>query len=318
MKDQFQRDIHYLRLSVTDRCNLRCIYCMPECGIEKKGHQDILSFESTIRIVKAASRLGIHKVRITGGEPLVRRNVVGLIEQIKGTEGIQSVHMTTNGILLKAMAKDLKSAGLDRINISLDTLNPERYREITRGGDLQSVLEGITAARSVGFNNIKFNVVLIGGFNTDELNKFIQLSQQGIDVRFIELMPIGEAATWAKERFVSADSWLRDAGLTPLETEKTDGPARHYGNADGTVRVGIINPISSHFCGGCNRIRITSDGKLKNCLHSDTETDLTPYIDDEDLLLSVMKQAVHLKPKAHTMNDPTFSPIHRDMYKIGG
>lgn len=318
MMDQYQRDIHYLRLSVTDRCNLRCIYCMPECGVEKKDHQDILSFESAIRIVKAASRIGINKVRITGGEPLVRKNIVSLIRQIKAVQGIQSVHMTTNGVLLKSMAKDLIAAGLDRINISLDTLNPVRYSEITRGGQLQTVLDGISEARAVGFENLKLNVVLIGGFNTDELEHFILLNKQGLDVRFIELMPIGEAATWAKERFVSADVWLREGGLKPLTVEKSDGPARYYGNQDGTVQMGIINPISSHFCAGCNRIRVTSDGKLKNCLHSDEETDLTPFIGDEEQLVAVLKQAVHLKPKAHAINEPTFSPIHRDMYKIGG
>jgi len=319
MRDQHDRKIHYLRLSVTDRCNLRCAYCMPLEGIEKRTHSDILSFESYVEIVRAATGLGVDKVRITGGEPLVRKNIVHLVSQLKAIPEITSLNMTTNGLLLKEFAVPLREAGLDRINISLDTLNPERYKEITRGGDLHKVLEGIKCALAAGFPLIKINAVLIGGFNTDELEAFIALSGPRVEVRFIELMPIGEAADWAKERFVSAEQWLREhSGLMPLDKTPSDGPARYYGHTDSGGRIGVINPVSSHFCSDCNRIRVTADGKLKNCLHSDQEIDLLPYLSDRQALERIMAEGIFKKPKTHLMYEDAFVPIKRDMYKIGG
>lgn len=319
MLDQYDRSIHYLRLSVTDRCNLRCAYCMPEQGIEKRTHSEILSFEAYVKIVRAAASLGVHKVRITGGEPLVRKNIVSLVEQLKQIPEITSLNMTTNGVLLKTYAKSLRDAGLDRVNISLDSLDPDRYREITRGGELKTVLEGIDAALEVGFPLIKINAVLIGGLNTDELSAFMALSSPRIEVRFIELMPIGEASNWAKDRFVSAEDWLLGAGgLVPVAHEASDGPARYFKHPVHGGRVGIINPVSSHFCTSCNRVRVTADGKLKNCLHSDTEIDLSAALDDPDELIRIMAEGIESKPLTHLMNDRSFVPVKRDMNKIGG
>lgn len=319
MLDQHHRHIHYLRLSVTDRCNLRCAYCMPELGVPKLHHRDILSFEEYVHIITAAANLGVDKIRITGGEPLVRKGIESLVEQIKSIEGIKSVNMTTNGVLLKEKAHILKMAGLDRVNVSLDTLNPDRYREITRGGELKQVLDGIDAALASGFDKIKINTVLIGGINTDELDAFLAFSGPQIEVRFIELMPIGEAANWAKERFVSAEDWLiRDAGFVPLPRERYDGPARYFTHPTRGGRIGIINPISEHFCNDCNRVRITAEGRLKTCLHSQEETDLTPWLEDPDRLLEVFKEAIHKKPQSHHIGEEGFTPIHRDMNSIGG
>lgn len=318
MRDNYNREIHYLRLSVTDRCNLRCSYCMPASGISKVEHTDILSFESYEKIVRVASELGIDKVRITGGEPLVRKNIVALVEKLRAIEGIKSINMTTNGVLLKDFAYPLKKAGLDRLNISLDTLNPKRYEEITRGGDINLVLSGIETAVEAGFELIKINAVLIGGENTAELSDFIKFSNSKIEVRFIELMPIGEASSWSKEKFVSAEAWLINQGFQAIEKTKSDGPARYFLNPENGSRVGLINPISNHFCSDCNRIRVTADGKLKNCLLSNNEFDLKPYLSDEILLKEVISDHIKNKPLEHCINEKSFEGIKRDMNTIGG
>ena len=318
MKDLFGRNINYLRISVTDLCNLRCQYCMPQGGVCKVDHEDVLSIEEFYEIAKAFVSLGINKIRITGGEPLVKKGIVELVEKISKLDGVEDLAMTTNGIYLKDYAKQLKDAGLNRVNISLDTLNPEKYKEITRGGSLLKVLDSIEEAKKVGLTPIKINTVLIGDFNTDEIENFVYITkQEEIDVRFIELMPIGEASDWASKKFVS-NSMILDK---VKELEKTKGmdpssPAVYYKLPGGKGKVGIINPISCKFCDACNRVRLTSRGKLKLCLHSNDEIDLKSVIQSGGDLEKTIKEAILQKPEEHHLEEGKY--IIRNMYEIGG
>lgn len=318
MKDTLGRSINYLRISVTDRCNLRCMYCMPEEGICKKRHEDILSLEELYQIAKVFAELGVTKVRITGGEPLVRKGLPQLVENISKLEGIQEIAMTTNGVLLSKYAEELKAAGLNRVNISLDTMNAEKYSYITRGGKLEDVLAGIEAAKQVGLLPVKLNIVLIGGFNDDEIESFVQLTMdRNIDVRFIELMQIGQAAHWAKKHFISNSEILkRVKELQPIQMEDPSSPAKYYRLPGSKGKVGLINPISHAFCGSCNRIRLTADGKLKPCLHSEAEIDIKEALRKGEGLHDIIKKAIFNKPAHHNLN--TDKPIQRDMYRIGG
>lgn len=320
MLDNEGRKINYLRISVTDLCNLRCKYCMPEDGIMKKCHNDILRIEEIEEIVKCGAKLGIDKVRITGGEPLIRKGIVELIKRIADIEEIKGVAITTNGILLKKYAKDLKKAGLKRVNISIDSLNREKYRFITRGGELKDVLEGIEEAKKVKLTPIKLNVVLIGGFNDDEIGDFINLTlEDEIDVRFIELMPLGEASSWSQNHFISNTVVLKKyPDLIPLCKEDKGSPAKYYRLPQGKGKIGLINPISNHFCSSCNRIRITSDGKIKPCLHSNFEIDIKEELSKNLDISNILKKAILSKPKEHKINNIGFKPIIRNMFQIGG
>lgn len=320
MKDTQGRNINYLRISVTDRCNLRCMYCMPEEGICKKEHGEILSLEEIYEVVKACADQGISKVRITGGEPLVRMGLTGLIEKISKLEGIKELAMTTNGILLPKYAEELKAAGLNRVNISLDTINTEKYSYITRGGALNDVMLGINAAEKAGLQPIKLNTVLIGGFNDDEIESFVNLTiDRAIDVRFIELMAIGQAGHWAKKHFISNTEILnRVKDLEPIESNDPSSPAKYYKLPGAKGKVGLINPISHAFCGNCNRIRLTADGKFKPCLHSEAEIDIKEVLKKGESLQEVIKQAILQKPIMHNLNCKDNKPIERDMYRIGG
>lgn len=318
MKDTFKREINYLRISVTDRCNLRCKYCMPETGIAKKPHDSILRHEEIIEIAKSASYLGIKKVRLTGGEPLVRNGIENLIEEISEIQGIDEITMTTNGILLKDKLLTLKEAGLSRINLSLDTLKPERYHEITRGGSIQNVLEVIPEIIKLGMVPLKINVVLIKGVNDDEIEDFVELTRhQPIDVRFIELMPIGEASNFSKGKFISNQTVLERVHLIKSDTVK-GSPAVYYKLENGVGRIGLINPISCNFCDECNRIRITSDGKVKPCLHSNHEIDLIKALRNHEDITEVLKKSIADKPEKHLINEEDFVPIDRNMNRIGG
>ena len=321
MKDLYQRRINYMRISVTDLCNLRCQYCMPEKGIsEKKHHKDILSFEEITEIVKAAAEIGVNKIRITGGEPLVRRDIVSFVSSISKIDGINDIALTTNGLLLKEMGKELKEAGLNRLNISIDTLKTDRFKEITRGGDLHRVLDGIQEALRLQLKPIKLNTVVIGGFNEDEIQDFVRMTvEDDIDVRFIELMPIGEASNWAQERFISNEEIKERIGyMIPLEGDPSS-PAKYYKLPNAKGRVGFINPISSHFCGSCNRIRLTSDGKLKPCLHSNQEVDIMEVIRrDASSIKDVLERAIKLKPEKHYLYTNQHEIGHRNMSEIGG
>ncbi len=321
MKDTLGRSINYLRISVTDLCNMRCRYCMPEEGIRKKEQSEILSLEELFQVVKVASELGVNKVRITGGEPLVRKDLLKLIENIASLGAIKDLALTTNGTLLKKYAKGLKEAGLNRVNVSLDTLNEAKYGEITRGGHLSSVLEGMEEAKKVGLLPLKINVVLIGGFNDEEIRDFVGLTvDEAVDVRFIELMPIGQAAGWAKTNFIANDTVREQIPeLIPIYTGDRSSPAKYYKLPNGKGKVGLINPISSHFCKYCNRLRLTADGRLKPCLHSNQEVDvklaLRSGVRD---LRDIMERAILAKPAQHTLNDQDNEPIDRDMFRIGG
>lgn len=318
MKDSFGRDINYLRISITDRCNLRCKYCMPADGIDKCNHKDLLSLEEIEYIAKTFVELGIEKIRITGGEPLVRKNAINLISNLSKLEGLKEIAMTTNGILLEKYAKELKDAGLDRVNISLDTLNEDKYKDITRGGDLNRVFRGIEQAKKAHLTPIKLNTVLIGGFNDDEIEDFVYLtSKEKIDVRFIELMPIGEASDWANKKFVSNEEVLkRVKELKKIKTDDLSSPAVYYKLPNGKGKIGIINPISCKFCEYCNRIRLTSSGKLKLCLHSDREIDLKSALRNGENLKNIISDAIEQKPESHHLEDGKY--IIKNMNQIGG
>ena len=315
MIDGEGRRIEYLRLSVTDRCNCRCAYCMPESGVPMLGHADILSFEELAAVARAAAELGVRKVRLTGGEPLARRGVVDLVGMVAAVPGVDEVAMTTNATLLAPVAGALREAGLSRLNVSLDTLRPDRYAKITRCGRLEDALAGLDAAREAGFSRTKVNCVLMGGVNDDEVADLAGLARnEAVDVRFIELMPIGPAAGWPRASFVAAEAVL-DA-LPGLELLGRDGVAELYRMPGWAGRVGLIRPMSHKFCDGCSRIRVTADGKLKPCLHSAAEIDLRGL--GHEGLLAALRAGIAAKPKYHLMDEGRASDSARDMNEIGG
>ncbi len=317
MKDSFGREIHYLRLSVTDRCNLRCRYCMPKEGICKKSHSDMLTEDEMIRAVEAAASLGITKLRITGGEPLVKKNILSICRRAACVEGIQELCLTTNGILLPQLAKPLREAGVDRINLSLDTLDPEKYAYITRTGRLGDFKAGLDAAFAAGFEKIKINAVLIGGFNDDEITDLAELTRQyPVDVRFIEMMPMYDGGDFGPEAFLPNSRVLE---LLPdaVAAEQDGGVAKLYRLPGALGRIGLISPVNAHFCAACNRVRLTADGKLKPCLHSSVEYDLKGL--DLDGMRSVMETAIWNKPAWHGDLDALHrSQAGRNMNQIGG
>lgn len=313
MRDSFNREIGYLRISVTDLCNLRCVYCMPADGIIKKEHHEIMSVERIKEVVLAASKLGITKVRLTGGEPLVRHGIMEICREIKSISTIKELCLTTNGVLLKDMAKDLFDAGVDRLNISLDTLKKDKFERITRGGNLDDVLEGIKEAKRVGFKNIKINVVLIGGFNDDEIADFAKFAKkEELVVRFIELMPIGQGKEMSRSSFVSNDLILKS--IPELIKTKDDGVSIEYSFKDSKGKIGLISPLSNSFCKYCSRIRLTSDGKIKPCLHSSLEIPTNGLNGDD--LVETIKKAIRLKPEKHHLE--TGSDSKDNMNEIGG
>ena len=315
MIDRYGRNIHYLRLSVTDLCNLRCTYCMPQNGVIKKSHDDILRVEEIEEIVRAAAELGVDKVRITGGEPLIRNGIVEICRRVRAVPQIKALGLTTNGVLLYGMARPLREAGVDRVNISLDTLREDRYSAITRGGEIKDVLRGMEAARREGLLPIKLNVVLIGGFNDDEIADFVDLTRnEEIEVRFIELMPIGQSAGWDACRFVSCQKVLdRVPQLAPQPGPAGVASLYRLPGARGTV--GLIRPLSRHFCAACNRIRVTADGKLKPCLHSDREISLKGAAGAQ--LRRLISQGILEKPMRHHLTDAA-SECMRNMNQVGG
>ena len=315
MKDKFGRDVYYLRLSVTDKCNLRCVYCMPEEGIKKLRHEDVMSVEEIEEIVQAFASCGISKVRLTGGEPLVRRGIIEICKRVASTDGINEVCLTTNGLLVPQYAAELKAAGVNRLNFSLDSLDRVTYNDITRFDALDGALAGINAALETGFDAIKVNAVLIGGVNDNEILELLELTRKHkINIRFIELMPIGECADWAQSRFISAQYVLQVA--PELRETGTDGVTKLYKLPDGLGSVGLISPISSHFCPTCNRIRVTSVGTLKPCLHSGEEINLRGLHGAE--LEGVIRDAILGKPRKHEIDDGEHSAALRNMNEIGG
>ena len=316
MTDRFGRNISYLRISVTELCNLRCRYCMPEEGVCKKRHEEMLREDEMIQAVEAAASLGITKLRITGGEPLVKKNIVSICRRAAAVEGIREVCLTTNGILLPALAVPLKEAGVKRLNISLDTLDAEKYAYITRMGILSQAVEGIRAAMDAGFEKVKLNTVLIGGFNEEEIVPLAELTlRYPIDLRFIEMMPMVEGG-FGPEAFLPNTRVLEV--LPQLEEQPADGGvARLYRLPGALGRVGLISPVNAHFCAACNRIRLTADGKLKPCLHSAEEYSIKGL--DREGMRSVMERAIYNKPAWHgELNAQNPSHAGRNMNQIGG
>ncbi|MCC9295636.1 GTP 3',8-cyclase MoaA [Clostridium sp. WLY-B-L2] len=318
MMDSYERNINYLRISVTDLCNLRCRYCMPEKGITKIQHDQILRLEEIYKLAKIFVSLGIKKIRITGGEPLIRKGIINLIENIGKLNKIKDFAMTTNGILLKKYAGNLKNAGLNRVNVSLDTLDQKKYYDVTRGGCLKDVLEGIEEARKVGLAPIKLNTVLISGFNDSEIESFVNLTKyEKIDVRFIELMPIGRTKNWSLDRFISNRIVLEKVKeLKKIERKDVSSPAEYYKLPDGRGRVGLISPVSHKFCRNCNRVRLTADGKLKDCLLSDYEIDLKSALRNGGNLKKIIIDSINNKPKEHNLEKGEY--VKRNMTAIGG
>jgi len=318
LKDRYGREISYLRISLTDLCNLRCVYCMPAEGICKLQHRDILSIEEVAEIAGAAVELGIRKIRLTGGEPLVRRGVVDLVRKLKTMPGLEELTLTTNGILLPDLAAPLKDAGLDRVNISLDTLDAEKYHRLTRLGTLEQALAGIRAAEDAGLSPVKLNAVLIGGVNDDEIPALVELTREkATELRFIELMPIGNTFPFGPEAYLPADTVLeRVPELQPVESIP-GSVARMYALPGAVGRVGLIRPLSCSFCSECNRIRLTADGYLKPCLHSEKEFPLRGLHGTE--LKEAILAAVNAKPEAHAELSATErSDAGRNMNEIGG
>jgi cyclic pyranopterin phosphate synthase len=323
LSDSFNRPINYLRISVTDRCNLRCVYCMPAEGISLISHNDILTYEEIYTVARVAAGLGIEKIRLTGGEPLVRLGLPDLVRMLAQIEGIDDLSMTTNGTLLARYAAELKDAGLRRVNVSLDTLKPERFKQITRGdNELSEVLEGIEAARKVGLNPVKINTVVMAGVNDDELLDFARKTiNEGWHVRFIELMPLVGSDTL---QFVSADEMKRRleplGELTPSLPSVGSGPAKYFRLPKAKGDIGFITPISEHFCFQCNRMRLTADGKLRPCLLSDYEVDLKQPLRSGislDGLEELFKKAVANKPERHNLAKGSV-PKDRPFSQVGG
>lgn len=325
--DEFGRCIDYLRISVTDRCNLRCIYCMPEEGVASCSHGDILRFEEIERVVRVATGLGIHRIRLTGGEPLVRLGIVDLVSSLAALPGVEDLAMTTNGILLARYAEDLAEAGLQRVNVSLDTLRPERFHAMTRWGNLDAVLSGIGAALDAGLKPVKVNTVVIRGENDDEVVLLARHAlEQGWHLRFIEWMPIGEVDgqhDW-RTRYVTTGEireWIESTlgGLVPAKVGGA-GPARTFRLPDAPGTLGFISAVSEHFCATCNRLRLTADGKVRPCLLAADEIDLrTPLrqsASDGDIA-ALLRDAIRMKPQGHHLLGGATTQ-DRAMVQIGG
>jgi GTP 3',8-cyclase len=325
-QDGLGRAINYLRVSVTDRCNLRCVYCMPEDGIEKRRHDEMLSYEELEIVVRAAVGLGISKVRLTGGEPLARLGLDDFVARIAGIPGIQDLSMTTNATLLARYAASLAAAGLHRVNISLDTLRADRFARITRRGRLDDALAGLAAARQAGLEPVKLNMVVIRGINDDEVSDFARRTKSdGWHVRFIEMMPIGGNQEWIEGEPVGVPEMRAriEAEVGPLEAvhgPTGNGPARYYHLAGARGTVGFIGALSEHFCASCNRLRLTADGRLRPCLMSDREIDLRGALRagaDEIEVQSLLARAIDHKPARHHLDEDA-SPRDRTMAQIGG
>ena len=334
MKDSHGRVIDYLRISLTDKCNFRCIYCMPAEGVSVMSHDELLRIEEIETIALVATRIGIRSVRFTGGEPLVRKGVIDLVAALNDMPGIENISMTTNGVLLPEMAEELKAAGLSRVNISLDTLDPEQFTFITRVGRIESTLKGIDAALEAGFNPVKINAVTVRSLNQDYL-AFAKLSiDRPLHVRFIEYMPVGESTGadgtgWGKKDVVPSEELLsiineraRAEGIPELVSMNDDdkplgwGPARYFEFPGAQGTVGFISPLSRHFCSECNRLRLTADGKLRPCLFSDREIDVRTALREggEDAVHDCFLEALNMKPDEHHDKVGT----ERNMSQIGG
>ncbi len=324
--DQFGREVNYLRLSVTDRCDFRCVYCMSEdMTFLPKAH--LLSIDELYQAAAAFVALGVSKIRLTGGEPLVRINLLLLVERLSKLSGLKELTLTTNGSRLRQFAVPLKTAGVDRINISLDSLNPARFHHLTRTGHLHDVLDGIAAAQEAGFKHIKLNSVILRGRNEDEVIDLVRFSRQKqLDIAFIEEMPLGVIQEHDRAlTYVSSPEILekitREFPLLP-SNDQTGGPARYYRMADSPIRVGVISPYSNNFCASCNRVRLTAEGRLLLCLGNEHAVDLRAilreYPNDSDRLQAAIRSAIRLKPESHQFSHNEPPQIVRFMNMTGG
>ena len=317
--DGFQRGISYLRISVTDRCNLRCIYCMPSEGVELVSHDDILSFEEILLAVRAAVALGIDKIRITGGEPLVRSGIVELVSMIAAVKGVKDISMTTNGILLAKFAEQLVDAGLNRVNISLDTLKYQRFKEITRTGTLADTLKGLEAAKAAGLSPVKINMVPMRGVNDDEVIDFARMTlTSGWHVRFIELMPLNRQAEFVPSHILQRQ--IEQLGpLAPFFGIAGNGAARYYTLPNATGTIGFISPVSEPFCEGCNRLRLSAAGTVFPCLFSADGIDIRTPIRggaNVEAVKHLLTTAIAAKPMKHNLTGG--GPVDKKMSSIGG
>ncbi len=316
-----------LRISVTDRCNIRCFYCMPTEGVRFRSHAEILSYEEIERFVQVAARLGIRKLRLTGGEPLARKHVVRLVEKLARVPGIADLAMTTNGILLDRHAEALKAAGLHRLNVSLDTLDPAVFEQITRGGRLDEALQGIAAAQRAGFENIKLNSLAIRGQTEDQIVPLARFARKnGLQLRFIEFMPVDGDRLWHNDQVLPGEEILevlsREIGaLAPVPPVGVRAAATEYRYLDGGGRVGLIHSVTEPFCEHCNRLRLTADGKIRNCLFSNDQWDVRELLrsgGSPRQLAQLIRLAVSRKKKAHGTDDGQFARSDRAMHQIGG
>jgi len=322
--DRFGRTIRYLRISVTDRCNLRCVYCLPATGVRWMPSDEILRYEEIAAVVRAGLRLGMRHVRLTGGEPLVREGLVELIRMLSEYAGLEDLSLTTNGVLLADQAQALKAAGLRRINVSLDTLRPDRFRLITRFGEITDVRRGITAALEAGLDPVKLNMVVVRGVNDDEIADLAALTQWlPVEVRFIELMPIGDY--FSREKLVPAGEILagveRLGTLSPAASGAGCGPARTFRLPNACGKIGIISAVTQAFCASCNRLRLTATGNLRPCLDDEQAVDLKPALRpviDEDKLAALIRAAVAAKPKQHAMAEREAGTLRMCMAGVGG
>ena len=317
MKDRLGRNITYLRISITDKCNLRCRYCMPEEGVPRKNHCDMMTEDEIIHAVEAAAACGIHKIRITGGEPLVKKNILSICQRTAQVSGIKEVCLTTNGSLLPQLAKPLREAGVNRLNLSLDTLDPQKFEYITRRGKLEDFFAGLHAALDAGFDKIKINAVLIGGFNDDEIVSLANLTKEyPVDMRFIEMMPMYDSGDFSQDTFIPYTKVLEALPeATPVPADGGVAKLYHLPGAKGNI--GLISPINAHFCGECNRIRLTADGKLKPCLHSSDEYSIKGLSPEE--MKQVFEKTIWNKPTWHGDLDAlNRSKAGRNMNQIGG
>jgi cyclic pyranopterin phosphate synthase len=334
LTDGNNRPIRYIRVSVTDRCNLRCRYCTPSADFVSLLHSQVLSYEEMERVIRILAPHGINSVRLTGGEPLVRKHLQRLVRGLSSIPGVDDLSLTTNGLLLEKTADELKRSGLSRVNVSMDTLKEDRFQWITdpqgirQSEDLSCVMDGLREAYRVGLTPVKINVVLMKGFNDDELEQFVELTRENdFEVRFIEFMPMGPNGFWNEDRVIPADEAIirlrrQYSELEPLGRGKGSGPATRYRIPGHTGTIGFITPISSHFCVQCNRIRLTADGKLRTCLFSDQEIDLIPLLrgnaGDEEIF-DVIRAAVQEKPHGHEIATKGSSvSCVRTMSHIGG
>lgn len=326
--DPFGRAVTYLRISLTDRCNLRCVYCMPKEGLQWQPHADQLSVDEIIRVVETAAQGEVKRVRLTGGEPLVYPHVVEIVRRIAAIPLIEEVSLTTNAMLLERLAHPLANAGLKRVNISLDSLDADKFKRITHGGDLNRVWKGIVAAERAQLVPIKLNTVIVRGLNADELSALARLTlEHDWHVRFIEVMPIGNAQDWGEgfpapsERYVSAQEMRNQLSTLDLQPETApigNGPARTYRIPGAPGTIGFISPLGEHFCQNCNRLRLTSDGRLRSCLVIPGEVSLRDAVRSGQTLESYFEQAIAQKPEHHNMRVAVPAGSQRGMSQIGG